>query len=556
MSFPRLQIQGPVSVVDKILQYNILMLPYRNVAFLGSKLHSNCYLPVLMIASDCQDGKFSSLDFATENTMVSNVDEMKKICEWIRHCWKSIRFNEKWIQAFQFKKSLYQNDSISLMLCFGMPSNRKSLDLIDLLGKEGEGSIENIINSPSQNVLEEGHEYILCKDERFLDLEKQKIEHVPDSYRLLIQWDGVQNSNEKAASNFIDDELYLLRRVFIFSIQRLLLDQTCWARQYIRAIRIVTLGAGQFMMSWELSRSQVFGSVSILKNLKQCLLDFMEMCGALPESKEQISAFNSSDLVSGLTVKLWHFINLDQSKLKLDASNEISVKFLDSPIIKSMTASEKSDDLDTKRNKNGEITEAKDTLSDLQLVQQFEDEPILDNKNALHLMQEELARASEDMMDQFLRGQINSKFQWSFYLNHHFANDDNSRGVKESPVKILHRRKPLIVSASADLLGWTQKLWNIIGQNNSHQLSIVLSGPPKHSSNEAGAIKILRKVVTVEGLSSWQRILLLCISNENSIGKHVNRIEMFRRDSDVEIRIFYYHSDDFAGEGMILRIWQ
>lgn len=532
---PHIQIQGQSSVLESILHYCLRTLPERNANILGRSLDDTGLMINGIFASFLGAGKLQAIDFTMSEDSDLQSDKMK-LCDFLTRAWKNFQFSETWIKEKDTKKK----EPVELLLCYGNASNKQFM----MMKKPSDTNVERLFdatfNSYFEEVLKADHCFALIMTKSAIEQELKN--RLPESHAdqciIWIEWKSVKRILNRFGNAFVEDELFLLRRIFTLSIRRICLESNFLLKKYLRAIRIVTAAPGQYFMKWEINYKLIDGSVKKLKRIKQCLLDFVKMCGASPENEMHPIFFMEHAIFSGISIKLWDFnedIYNDSLLLQLDNTANVKLEVLQSPIF-------------LKVENNHAL--ASSLYKDVQSFEKSLKEQKRSAENMKLLIIEKLTCNLEVILKEYMYGLDASTHLWTFFIGFSQKNQD----LNFHFTKIFHRRQPCLISKAGDLLQWTDILWNLTNDDFfcRANISIVFSRPGKIERRD---VSVLEHSATDNGLSSWQRILLLILADGSTIGDHVDRVEMRRDGSRVFLKVFYQSSKKFIGKECLEHLW-
>lgn len=544
VSIHRFQINGQAHVIDKILHHCFRELQNKKWSLLGRSLDENDSIPTGLVASNFVQGKFSSLDFILGNGENLDDSNRMKIREWILLSWKSILFTEKWMKLNAV--SAAKGDQQFLFL-FGIPPKQKKIH-ISPFSEEQHEIFEKTLVDYFNPVMEPNHEFVLFLDLKFYEKKSksQIFQNSEDTNKLCIKWEGIRTSFKFGKDEIIEDELFLLRRILTKSLQCICVSQRFWARKYIRAIKIITLQSNEYLMTWEINKKIV--SEKIEKSLRQCMLDFLEMCGASPTSKNQALAFKQYIGGSGCTVRKWSRLgNLNDPMLELDADTKVAVQLLHYPIFA------KENDNNTQRHDETLNSYSDDLRLELKLPETLKTAKIEKHSYLQKMMVYDL----EKIIESFCSEQKICSKVWSFALTNDLMK--NQQKNSEIPAKrlnftkIMYKRRPLLVSTGKELLFWTLKLWRMTDDEYFRTKETFIAFMPliRPIEKDLSLSMISHKTEASNGLLLWQRTLLLILSNTIHIGHYIDRVEMFRDKFHMSIMVSFFPAKDFIGKEVI-----
>lgn len=326
---PRIQVTGQSALLERILNSFVRNISNRVVTLLGRCFDDNDVKISGLVASTLPNGKLSSLDFMIDNggLALESTDKQRR-CQWIRRIWKASWFESKWLNGdiFNFDKS---SEEIEIVIRYGSPSDRKFITLNTHSICKEINVFSEAFGPYVEPVLEVGHEIALIIDKNSIHEENlkpiNKQDLINDPRKVWVEWKSNIMALSDTNNQSDHDELLLFRRFLLYILKSICFKLNMRVRKHVPVIRIVTTAPGEYLMLWEVDSTF---KKNMEKSIRQCMLDFVEMCGASPVITE-----NSGS--SGFLVKLWEFqTELQDSLFYLEEQTQLTVNIIDSPIIK------------------------------------------------------------------------------------------------------------------------------------------------------------------------------------------------------------------------------
>lgn len=560
-SFPHVQISGPsLLVIEKILDTCLNSMSDRNINLLGRILDNIDLRISAIFASKLQSGKFSVVDFFLKDDSSIELADTMKLCDYI-----GVKFVENWILPDGEKKS----ESLKILLCYGQASNRHYMTISNPFNLKSEAFFFKTFDAYYDPILEVGHQFKFVINSKAIEQEFKEdkpVEESNDATSIWIEWNGTRKTLNYYGQDFYEDDLLLFRRIFILSIRKICLKTNLKIRKYIKVIRIITTAPGQFSMKWEIDQSRATGKENVFRRLKQCMLDFVETCGAIP--KNDPTSFVNLEDYGGIAIESTNFSDdIRNSELILDKANKISIYVLQNTIEECSSLPFKT----TKTKANAILGEVPDSCEDeysvsVKEVNEFEKihQSMKESENDVKFAQSILAsvmiKSLELLLSEFKKGDFSSVNSWTFSLcyDHNFSNA-SLRDLKTDQarlVQLMYRNKPLWISRAEQLEKWTETLWLLTNDQNVRDKQISIVFTRFKIKNRLEDEHLCSSIDLAEALVSWQRILFLILAEGPSLGAHVNSVKMQKEESRAVICLFYQKGQGFIGREVVHRAWR